>query len=112
MAIKKTAGKTENKGPKPVEVKLVPSNDVSSNRIYANFASVSHTIKYDFSIRFCDVAPFEDVKQVIESGGEHKIPIVAEIAIPSELVPGLINALRAQYKLYEKAIKKPEKKEK
>lgn len=112
MAPKKTAGKGGNKKQKPVEVKLLPSKDVLSNRIYANFAAVSHSTKFDFTVTFCDVGPVGDIKKVIEGGGEHKIPIVAEIAVPAELVPNLIRALQDQYKFYEKTIMASKKKEK
>ncbi len=78
-----------------VEIKVVPDNSGESKRIYANFVAVNQSA-YDFSLRFCDASPVHDIKKVMENNRIHLAPVVAEIAIPFEVVPGLIKALQNQ----------------
>lgn len=90
------------KGVKNIEVNLVPKREVPLSRIYSNFAHVSQT-PFDFSIKFCDATPISAGNST-NGKRTHEIPIVAEIAVPFGLVPGLINALQTQYDVYEKRI--------
>lgn len=100
MATKKMA-KNKVKG---VEVKLLPNEDIIENRIYSNYVDVIRS-PYDFTLRFCDATPVRDIKKLKENNNEHQIPIVAEIAIPLEIMPALIKALQSQYKKYKDDIK-------
>jgi hypothetical protein len=93
---------------KALFVKLMPNEDLDINREYANYVEVSQT-PYDFSLKFCDANPFHGNKEQIKNNNvEHPIPIVAEIAIPFQIVPDLINALKSQWNAYKKNIKKIE----
>jgi len=92
-----------------IVMKLMPNEDLDINREYANYVEVSQT-PYDFSLKFCDATPFHGNKEQIKNNSiEHPIPVVIEIAIPFQIVPGLINALRSQWNDYNKNIKKIEK---
>ena len=95
---KKTSRKQTKTKAAGIDVILKPGIDVPRNRVYSNFAHVSQT-PYDFNIRFCDATPLPAdagaAKPII-----HAIPIVAEIAIPFNVMPGLINALKTQYEVY------------
>ncbi|MBL6995964.1 hypothetical protein [Desulfobacula sp.] len=98
MAGKKTTTKT-NKAAKGVEITLIPNKDTPQSRMYSNFIQVTQT-PYDFSLIFCDATPILNYNNT-DGKKIHNIPIVAEIAIPMDLVSGLIGALQTQYDLYK-----------
>ncbi len=101
MAAKKSTKKS-TKTAKGIEVTLVPNENIPPSRIYSNFIQVAQT-PYDFSLKFCDATPISGSKNV---GGKvtHAIPIVAEIAIPFNLMSGFIKALQTQYEVYKDKI--------
>lgn len=93
---------------KGLVVNLMPNEDLDINREYANYVAVSQT-PYDFSLKFCDATPLHVAKEQIKNNSvEHQIPVVAEIAIPFQVVPALINALKSQWNIYKKGIKESE----
>lgn len=95
----------EDKG---LVVKLMPNENLDTNREYANYVAVSQT-PYDFSLKFCDATPLHLTKEQIKNNNlEHQIPVVAEIAIPLKIVPGLISALKTEWNIYKKRIKENE----
>ena len=102
MAAKKTTKKSTKAG-KDIEVILTPSDELSPNRLHANYVQVAQS-PHDFTLRFCDAIPIWDLKKVVENEGIHKIPLVAEIAIPFNLMPSLIEALQTQHKNYKDGI--------
>jgi hypothetical protein len=77
------------------DIKIIPDRSLESKRIYANFAIVSKS-PFDFSIQFCNVAPISDFNQLEKNGFVHYAPVVVEIALPKEVIPGLIDALSSQ----------------
>ena len=89
--------------PKEVQLKIIPDYEMGSKRIYANFAAIDHT-GFDVSIRFCDVAPPININSIENLPGtlDHKAPIVAEIVIPHNMLPGLIKALQDQHEKIQK----------
>ena len=78
-----------------VELKLKADDTLPAKRLYANYVEVAHS-PYDFTLRFCDVGPIANVAELAAKGGEHRVPVVSEIAIPFQIVPGLIQALQNQ----------------
>jgi len=99
---------------KKFEIKIQPSTDIPVYRLHSNHVEVTQS-PYDFTLRFCDITPISNIKEVQKTKGIHKIPIVSEIAIPFSLVKPLIDALQIQYDKYEEIAgesneKKPEKK--
>jgi len=62
-------------------------------RTYANFCAIAHS-PFDLTITFCDVQPLtaEDIRHA-EATETVRAPIVARIAVPFTVVPGIINAL-------------------
>lgn len=87
---------TQNETNERVEISVVPDDTIVTKRIYANFVAVNQSA-HDFSLRFCDAPPVHDIKKVMEKDGLHPAPVVAEIALPSAVIPALIKALQAQY---------------
>ena len=60
---------------------------------YANFCAIAHS-PFDLTITFCDVQPLspDDIRHA-EATETVRAPIVARIAVPFTVVPGIINAL-------------------
>jgi hypothetical protein len=73
-----------------------PGSKSDATRTYANFCAVAHS-PFDLTITFCDVRPLsaDDIRQA-EQTETVRAPIVARIALPFGVVPGLINALQEQ----------------
>jgi hypothetical protein len=84
---------------KPINFTIVPeepSDPAAARRSYANFCTVAHT-PFDLTLTFCDVQPLSerDVKTA-EASEIVKVPVVARLAVPFSIVPGLIAALQEQ----------------
>lgn len=97
-----------------IEIKIQPTTDIPASRIHSNHVEITQS-PYDFTLRFCDATPIYDMKGIEKNKGIHKIPIIAEIAIPFRLMKPLIDALQIQYDKYKEMTsesneKKPEKK--
>ena len=73
-----------------------PADLASARREYANFCAVAHT-PFDLTLTFCDVRPLSerDVKSA-ETSEVVRVPVVARLAVPFGMVPGLIAALQEQ----------------
>jgi hypothetical protein len=80
-----------------------PADEAQARRIYANFCAVAHT-PFDLTLTFCDVRPLseEDIKQA-EASQTVRAPIVARLALPFSVVPGLIAALQEQLRAVQDA---------
>ena len=80
-----------------------PADPASARRDYANFCAVAHT-PFDLTLTFCDVRPLSerDIKSA-EASQTVRVPVVARIAVPFAVVPGLINALQEQLRSVEEA---------
>lgn len=70
-----------------------PGPDGKGARTYANFCAIAHS-PFDLTITFCDVQPLspDDIRHA-EATETVRAPIVARIAVPFTVVPGIINAL-------------------
>jgi hypothetical protein len=80
-----------------------PATPTQARRDYANFCAVAHT-PFDLTLTFCDVRPLSerDIQQA-EASQTVKVPVVARIAVPFGVVPGLIAALQEQMRLVQEA---------
>jgi hypothetical protein len=95
--------------PKQLSFTIVPdeSGDPNVTRTYANFCAVGHT-PFDMTLTFCDVRPLsEQDLRTAEENQVVKAPIVARIALPFSVVPGLINALQEQMRSMQDAQTQP-----
>jgi len=84
---------------KPINFTIVPdepTNPAEGRREYANFCAVSHT-PFDLTLTFCDVRPLSerDLKSA-EASQTVRVPVVARVALPFNVIPGLIAALQEQ----------------
>jgi hypothetical protein len=96
---------------KSINFTIVPDESVSLDgrkRDYANFCAVAHT-PFDITLTFCDVRPLSehDVKSA-EASQTVKVPVVARIALPFGVIPGLVSALQEQMRLIQEAQSAPE----
>jgi hypothetical protein len=80
-----------------------PEDAARGKREYANFCAVAHT-PFDMTLTFCDVRPLSerDIKNA-EASQTVRAPLVARIAIPFGVVPGLIAALQEQLRTFQEA---------
>jgi hypothetical protein len=95
---------------KQINFTIVPdeSSDAGVRRDYANFCAVAHT-PFDMTLTFCDVRPLSerDIRSA-EDSQTVKAPIVARIAVPFGVVPGLIAALQEQMRAVQEAQSTPD----
>jgi hypothetical protein len=88
--------------PKQINFTIVPE-DAQGRRDYSNFCAVSHT-PFDLTLTFCDVRPLSetDIKNA-EVSQTVRAPVVGRIALPFNVVAGLIAALQEQLRAVQDA---------
>lgn len=87
---------------KKLQLAAVPDASVVSQRKYSTYVQVQNT-NFDMTLRFCDITPIYNMQEFLTGGKkEHHIPVIAEIAIPVSIVPGLIKALQQKLDESEK----------
>jgi hypothetical protein len=91
---------------KQINFTIVPEDPEDAERAkrqYANFCAVAHT-PFDMTLTFCDVRPLSerDIRQA-EASQTVKAPVIARIALPFGVVPGLISALQEQLRAFQEA---------
>jgi hypothetical protein len=91
---------------KQINFTIVPEDPESpkdTRREYANFCAVAHT-PFDLTLTFCDVRPLSERDiQTAEVSQTVRAPVVARIALPFAVVPGLIAALQEQLRAMQDA---------
>jgi hypothetical protein len=80
-----------------------PEDPARARREYANFCAVAHT-PFDLTLTFCDVRPLSerDIKSA-EASQTVRAPVVARVALPFGVVPGLVAALQEQMRAVQEA---------
>jgi hypothetical protein len=78
-------------------VQIIPDQTIESHRIYANYVQVSLS-PIDCTLTFCDVIGPQNEEEALkmQKTGQLPAPVKAIIAIPTQVVDGLIQALQAQ----------------
>ena len=78
-------------------VQIIADYSLSSPRIYANYVQVSVS-PIDCTLTFCDVIGPQNEEEALkmQKTGTLPAPVRAVIAIPTQIVDGLIQALQAQ----------------
>jgi hypothetical protein len=78
-------------------VQIIADSTLNSNRIYANYVQVSIS-PIDCTLTFCDVIGPQSEEEALkmQKTGVLPAPVKAVIAIPTQIVDGLIQALQAQ----------------
>jgi hypothetical protein len=88
---------------KQVNFTIVPDDEPSGPRTYANFCAIAHT-PFDFTLTFCEVLPLSE-KDIREAGEEHvvKAPVRARVVVPVQFIPNLIAALQEHMRVYSES---------
>jgi hypothetical protein len=91
---------------KQINFTIVPEDPEDAShgrRQYANFCAVAHT-PFDLTLTFCDVRPLSerDIKTA-EASQTVRAPVVARIALPFGVIPGLIAALQEQMRAVQES---------
>ena len=78
-------------------VQIIADQTLSSQRIYSNYVQVSAS-PIDCTLTFCEVLGPQSEEEALkmQKTGTLAAPIKAVIAIPTQIVDGLIQALQAQ----------------
>jgi hypothetical protein len=80
-----------------------PSEGDRGRRQYANFCAVAHT-PFDMTLTFCDVRPLSEKDiRAAEQTQTVQAPLVARVALPFAVIPGLIAALQEQLRSFQEA---------
>ena len=80
-----------------------PDDPSRAHREYANFCAVAHT-PFDLTLTFCDVRPLSEKDiQTAEATQTVRAPVVARIALPFSVIPGLVAALQEQMRAVQDA---------
>jgi hypothetical protein len=78
-------------------VQIIPDHTIESHRIYSNYVQVTVS-PIDCTLTFCDVMGPQNEEEALkmQKTGVLPAPVKAVIAIPTQVVDGLIQALQAQ----------------
>jgi hypothetical protein len=78
-------------------VQIIADHTIHSSRIYANYVQVSVS-PIDCTLTFCDVIGPQSEEEALkmQKTGTLPAPVKAVIAIPTQIIDGLIQALQAQ----------------
>jgi hypothetical protein len=78
-------------------VQIIADHTIQSPRIYSNYVQVSVS-PIDCTLTFCDVVgpQSEEEAMKVQKTGILPAPVKAVIAIPTQIIDGLIQALQAQ----------------
>ena len=89
--------------PKQINFTIVPDEDSTAPRTYANFCSIAHT-PFDFTLTFCEVMPLSE-KEIKAAETQHVVraPVRAKIVVPVQFVPNLIAALQEHWRVYNES---------
>jgi hypothetical protein len=88
---------------KQINFTIVPDDSGDGARTYANFCAVAHT-PFDLTLTFCDVRPLSERDvQNAEVSQTVRAPVIARIALPFGVIPGLVAALQEQLRLFQES---------
>ncbi|MFN8057783.1 MAG: DUF3467 domain-containing protein [Vicinamibacterales bacterium] len=88
---------------KQINFTIVPGDDGSLPRTYANFCAISHT-PFDFTLTFCEVLPLSEKDlQIAETEHTLSAPVRMKVVVPVQFVPNLIAALQEHMRVYSES---------
>jgi len=88
---------------KQINFTIIPEEQPSEPRTYANFCSIAHT-PFDFTLTFCEVMPLSE-REVRDAAQDHVVraPVRARIVVPVQFVPNLITALQEHMRVFSES---------
>ena len=88
---------------KPVNFTIVPDDEEQTPRTYANFCAIQNS-PLDFTLTFCEVLPLGTrAMDSARQKGIVRAPVRARLAVPVQMVPGLIAALQENFRLFQES---------
>lgn len=90
---------------KSINFTIIPDERDPQPRQYANFCAISHT-PFDFTLTFCEMEPLSEGQFREAPDGSTQVvraPVKVKIVVPVHLVPGLLNALQENLRLYQES---------
>jgi hypothetical protein len=90
-----------------VNFTVVPEDTADTPRTYSNFCAIQNS-PLDFTLTFCEMLPPTE-KQLREAQASHvvKAPVRARLVVPVQMIPGLIAALKDNYRGYQESFSSP-----
>jgi hypothetical protein len=88
---------------KQINFTIVPDDQTTEPRTYANFCSIAHT-PFDFTLTFCEVMPLSEKElRSAESDQVVRAPVRARIVVPVQFVPNLVAALQEHMRVFSES---------
>jgi len=88
---------------KQINFTIVPDDQTTEPRIYANFCSIAHT-PFDFTLTFCEVMPLSEKElRSAENDQVVRAPVRARIVVPVQFVPNLVAALQEHMRVFSES---------
>jgi hypothetical protein len=88
---------------KQINFTIVPDDQTTEPRTYANFCSIAHT-PFDFTLTFCEVMPLSEKElRTAESDQVVRAPVRARIVVPVQFVPNLVAALQEHMRVFSES---------
>ena len=89
--------------PKQINFTIVPDENSSVPRTYANFCSIAHT-PFDFTLTFCEVMPLSEKElQAAETDHIVRAPVRVRVVVPVQFVPTLVQALQEHMRVFSES---------
>ena len=94
--------------PKQINFTIVPDDNSTTPRTYANFCSIAHT-PFDFTLTFCEVMPLSE-KELREAEDQHLVraPVRARVVVPVQFIPNLVAALQEHMRVFSESHAQPQ----
>lgn len=91
-----------------VNFNIVPDEEhAPATRIYSNFCAIQNS-PFDFTLTFCEVQPLSEKDlEAARQAGQVKAPVRVRLAVPVQMVPGLIAALQENFRLFQHSVTPP-----
>jgi hypothetical protein len=88
---------------KQINFTIIPDEQTTESRIYANFCSIAHT-PFDFTLTFCEVMPLSE-QEVRAAENEHVVraPVRARVVVPVQFIPNLVAALQEHMRVFSES---------
>src|SRR5215210_3495678 len=85
---------------KQINFTIIPEEQPTEPRTYANFCSIAHT-PFDFTLTFCEVMPLSE-KELREAQTDHVVraPVRVRVVVPVQFVPTLVQALQEHMRVF------------
>jgi hypothetical protein len=82
---------------------VVPDETSDVPRVYSNFCAIQNS-PLDFTLTFCEMLPPSE-KQLRDAQSSHvvKAPVRARLVVPVQMIPGLIAALKDNFRGYQES---------